>query len=272
MPKGKTIPKMTKTSKTQAKTAPTKPNKTFWVVLLVLGTLLVVALIVIVVLLLNFNKATSDAFGVDGDNASSNVVKDDTSKTESSKDGYDKNHPVIMITDRNTPVLTSEKDGHLVQTAEVNMYCDLQDGYEISRTSGKAYKGEKPISSHMDYENSQNYHKYSQYGSVALICTGHGSYQKSDQWELGQHYLKIDFDNITDDGHFTFTEEAWLNPDGSTKEFRDFASDAKLIRILSTAEDADTRILEDYQVKMHFVLNRGAQEFLTNWQKTINTL
>lgn len=263
----------------QKNNKPTKKssqNKIIYIIIAVLGVLLAMSIGIIAFLLFGEapvgGKTPNTNQSVSSSNTSETINNPDktSSSQQSNNATYDKNNPIIMITDRNTPVITSEKEGHLLQTAEVNMYCDLQDGYEISGTTGKAYKGDKLSTSQMDYESSQRYRKYSQYGSVALICTGHGSYRKSDKWKLSHHYLKIDYDNITEDGRFTFTEEAWLNPDGSTKEFRDFAS--KLVRIISTDSSTTTSILEDYQIKMHFVLNRGAQDFLNDWQKLIDTI
>lgn len=259
------MPKNNKVSKTSPQ------SKNMFVVILVLVVLLVIAVGAILFMALSDNSA-KDTPNTSQDNSIESGDKTSGDKSQPSKDEYGKNNPIIMITDRNTPVLTSEEEGVFTQTAEVNMYCDLQDGYEISSTSGKAYKGNKPTNSQMDYESSQNYHKYSQYGSVGLTCTGHGSYRKSDKWGLQValgHGVKIVSEDTIDDGRFTFTVDAWLNADGSTKESRDFAD--KVLMITSNGDTGLPTILERYYMKVHFILNRGAQDFLDNWQKTINT-
>lgn len=245
-------------------------NKKMLVIILILVVLLVAAVGVMLFMLLSSSPVNDDVLGADKNNTLQSDNNTDDIEKQPSKDEYGKDNPIIMITDRNTPVLTSEEDGVFTQTAEVNMYCDLQDEYEISST-GKAYKGNKPTTSQMEYENSQTYHKYSQYGSVGLTCMGYGSYRKSDKWGIQAalgHGLKIVSDDAIDDGRFAFTVDAWLNADGSTKEARDFAK--KVLMITSNNDTELPTILERYYMEIKFNLNRGAQEFLDNWRKTID--
>lgn len=253
-----------------SKAKPQPRGKNMFAVIIALVVLLIIAIGVILFMLLSSNSA-DDISDIGPGNFSGSGYEVSDDKSQSSQSEYGKDNPVITITDRSTPVLTSEEEGVFTQKAEVNVYCDLQDGYEISSTSGKAYKGDKPTKSQMDYENSQSYHKYSQYGSVGLTCTGHGSYRKSDKWGLQAalgHGVTI-VDDDANDGRFSFTVDAWLNADGSTKESRDFAK--KVLMITSNGDTELPTILERYYMELDFILNRDAQEFLDSWQKTINT-